>query len=176
MENELGSLLENVRYVVLGLFDGVLTSLGIVIASYYSGAVIEYAIKAGLAGGIAVSLSNGFGAFFAEEAEMGKRLRLIEKDMFRELKGTRVYRRYRRSVRLSLITHSMSTFGGAVLLLTVFLITKSVYVTTGTMFLVLFLLGCYIGKWGYSHFLFSGFKLVAIGSFIFLISLLLGSF
>jgi len=169
-------LFENLRYVVLGIFDGVLTALGVVIASYYSGSEIEQAIKAGLAGGLAVALSNGFGAFFAEEAEMGKRVKMLERGLFRDLKDTVIYERFRRTVRLSLVTHSLSTLFGTLLLLGVFYISGSVYVTTGAMLAVLFLLGCFIGKWGYSSFVISGVKLVVIGAFVFIVSLFLGSF
>lgn len=170
------SLFEELRYVVLGLFDGVLTALGIVVASHFSGASIEQVLDAGLAGGLAVSLSNGFGAYFAEEAEMGKKLRLIEKDVFRDLKGTKIYERYRKSVHRSLLTHSLSTLLGSVILLSVFCLTQNIYVTSGAMFVILFLLGSFIGKWGYSHIIISGLKLVGVGALVAVLSLLLGAF
>lgn len=176
MEVSVESLFEELRYVVLGLFDGVLTALGIVVASHFSGASIGQVLDAGLAGGFAVSLSNGFGAYFAEEAEMGKRLKLIEKGVFRELRGTKIYERYRKSVHRSLITHSLSTFLGSVILLSVFCLTENIYITSGAMFIILFLLGSFIGKWGYSHILISGLKLVGVGALVATLSLLLGSF
>jgi VIT1/CCC1 family predicted Fe2+/Mn2+ transporter len=58
------------RYFVIGFFDGVLTVLGMIMGAHLSGgATSEIVISAGIATGLALGISSGWGAYEAEKIE-----------------------------------------------------------------------------------------------------------
>ena len=75
------------RYIALGSLDGILAVMGVTLAA--SGVVtsVDYIYPTlvigitGLSGGVALSLSNAFGAFIGERAEEFRNIRELEHKM-----------------------------------------------------------------------------------------------
>jgi predicted membrane protein (TIGR00267 family) len=78
------------RYVALGTMDGILAVMGVTLtASGVAGAagveITNFAVGlTGLAGGIALAMSNAFGSFIGERAEEVRTIRELEQKMMLE--------------------------------------------------------------------------------------------
>ncbi|MCW1296412.1 MAG: VIT1/CCC1 transporter family protein [Candidatus Parvarchaeota archaeon] len=68
------------RNFARGITDGILTSLGLLIGTYYSGST-RIMLTVVLAGGLANSISNFTGAFIGETAELYRRIHQIKRDI-----------------------------------------------------------------------------------------------
>lgn len=70
------------RYFVIGFFDGVLTILGMIMGAHLSGqATSGIIISAGIATGLALGISSGWGAYEAERIEQTIMMREKQKAM-----------------------------------------------------------------------------------------------
>ncbi len=70
------------RYFVIGFFDGVLTILGMIMGAHLSGqATSQIIISAGIATGLALGISSGWGAYEAEKIEQTIMMREKQKAM-----------------------------------------------------------------------------------------------
>jgi predicted membrane protein (TIGR00267 family) len=73
------------RYFVIGFFDGVLTILGMIMGAHLSGqATSGIIISAGIATGLALGISSGWGAYEAEKIEQTITMREKQKAMLLE--------------------------------------------------------------------------------------------
>lgn len=82
------------RYILINGFDGILTILGIVIASFVGGFKEPKLILFPVFGAtIAMAISGSFGALFAELAEQKKQLKELEKHLLSSLKNTHLEKR-----------------------------------------------------------------------------------
>ena len=91
MAAEMHDLLPIVRrYFVIGAFDGALTIMGVILGAYAVGELTsQLVIVAGIAAGVALSVSSAVGAYEAERIESALQHKEIEKAMLCQVEGTR---------------------------------------------------------------------------------------
>lgn len=158
-----------VRYLIRGLIDGSLSTLGVVIgASVAIGLSPEAAriiIAAGIGGGIANGLSNIVGAFAAEKTVAHKEIEGIERAMLKRgsIRGSRLYERVRRRILSSGATDGLATIGGSIVPVLPFFILPALSALGWSVAVVLgllFCLGIYIGRVSRENLALSGIKMV----------------
>jgi predicted membrane protein (TIGR00267 family) len=162
-----------VRYIVRGLIDGSLSTLGIVLGASIGGDP-KVIMAAGLGGGIANSISNLLGALTGEKAGVMIKLAKYEKAMVGcdvNLKDTKVYEKEKKRIWKAGIFDAIATFFGSVLPVMPFLfvpfglinlpaaILSSIVLTVS----LLFALGIYLGKLSKENILWAGTKMAIFG-------------
>jgi len=81
------------RYVIINTFDGALTILGIIAASWFAGITDpQFLILPSLGAGIAMCVSGVWGAYAAESAELKREIKALEKHLVRSLTNTHIQR------------------------------------------------------------------------------------
>ena len=159
------------RYIIRGLIDGSLSTLGIVIGA--QSASIGVIIAAGLGGGLANGLSNILGALTAEKTETELKITEIQKAMVigPELRNTYFYKRMQMLTILSGIYDGIATIIGSIVPLIPFLFSliikfdKTIALTLSIFLTItlLFLIGCYLGVVSRTNLIISGIKMVIAG-------------
>jgi len=163
------------RMFVTNSFDGLLSSLGVILGSYISGASNPMNYVGGVAGAaFAMGFFSGFVAtYMSERAERIRELRETERAMLHSLRGS-IYEKAARLVPLYVAL--WSGFGAIVLPLIAVLpfivgellglnvsIRSLVYASAAIILLELFLLGAYLGHISGENKLVSGLRLALIG-------------
>lgn len=171
--------LENfdIRYVIRGLIDGSLSSLGVVIGA--SSGDVSIIVAAGIGGGVANGISNILGALTAERAVLEGKRSSQEKVLLKEagsLKKTSFYKEALNKTAISGIGDGVSTAFGSIIPVIPFLfldkqtaIIVAILITLST----LFILGIFIGKISKENLAISGFKMVIGGLLVTLISFII---
>lgn len=175
------------RYIALGTLDGVLAVMGVTLAAagvasagglHISNFVVGLT---GLSGGIALSLSNAFGAFIGERAEEYRNIRELEHNMMLQegkLDDTVIHKRAERKVYMSMFTHGFSSIIGASVPISSFLIltdrTTAMISTIILSFTALVILGVYLGRVSRESLLRTSIEIVIIGIIITIVSFLFG--
>ncbi len=159
------------RYFIRGLIDGSLSTLGVVIGA--SGAAPVIVVTAGLGGGVANSLSNLFGAFTAESAEVERELSDMERSMLTEghLRDTSLHYGMRKRVFSSGLSDGVATFTGAIIPVIPFLLVFvlgftnqiALLLSISTTVILLFFLGVHLGMVSKRNIALSGLKMALIG-------------
>lgn len=161
----------NSRYIMRGLIDGALSTLGVIIgASSANPAII---ITAGLGGGVANGLSNILGAFTAEKARIEQEISELEKAMLKDgtLRETTIYEEAKKLTIVGGLSDGLSTIVGSIIpvspfiLMYIFGYTREmamVFSIVATIFL-LFFLGIYIGRLSKENIAVAGIKMAVIG-------------
>jgi len=155
------------RYVVRGLIDGSLSTLGVVIGA--SGGETSIIIAAGIGGGIANGISNILGALTAERAIIEEEREKKEKSLLignGNLKGTHEYQYKLNKTMYSGTYDGLSTCVGAVIpVIPFFIFDQSTALIMAIAFTLLILLGLgiFIGKLSRDNLLISGLKMVLGG-------------
>ncbi|ENN95806.1 hypothetical protein J422_05688 [Methanocaldococcus villosus KIN24-T80] len=153
-----------VRYIIRGLIDGTLSTLGVVIGA--SGADSHIIISAGLGGGLANGLSNILGAFTAEKASLERERINMERKLVKNhgyLKKSLIYKNALKDTMICGVIDGISTTLGSALPVLPFFFLKpnvALYVAIGITVGLLFLLGIFIGKISKENLLISGTKMV----------------
>ncbi|AWS00649.1 hypothetical protein DFR87_08520 [Metallosphaera hakonensis JCM 8857 = DSM 7519] len=128
------------RYLILGAFDGVLLSLGILVSANLAKApqnVTELSVISGI---IAVSISSAWNSLIVEAKERRLEFDRLERQMMRSLKGSVYDYGMKITIVLSVLSHGLSPFLGLISLLTT-VVTRNVAYGTFVSLLELFLLG-----------------------------------
>ncbi|MFP3204787.1 MAG: hypothetical protein RXS23_05060 [Metallosphaera yellowstonensis] len=115
------------RYLILGAFDGVLVSLGILVSSSFAGAsdkVITISIVTAL---VAVAISSAWNSLIVELKERRLEFARLEKQMMKSLRGSIYDYGMRMTVVLSVLAHGVSPFLGLLSLLAFHLTGNTVY-------------------------------------------------
>lgn len=175
------------RYIALGSLDGILTVLSIsltaAILGISSGGNVNPSTVGltGLSGGIAIALSNGFGSYVGEEAEEVKIIRDLENRMIlkeRKLDDTIIHQQAKYRVYLSMLTHGSASFMGSFIPSIPFFIIGDIYtavtVTLVVCFIMLTVLGCYLGKISKESMSKTALKIISVGVLIVILSYMLG--
>lgn len=174
------------RYVALGSLDGILTVLSISLTAalmgIYGGHVNTWAVGlTGLSGGIAIALSNGFGSYVGEHAEEGKIIRDLESKMIlkeRKLDDTVIHEQAKYRVFMSMLTHGSASFLGSFIPSIPFFIFSNIYTaisaTLIVSFVMLTVLGCYLGKIAKESMSKTAIEIIGVGVLIVIISYLMG--
>ena len=160
--------MSSIRYIVRGLIDGSLSTLGVVLGAAISGDPL-IVVSAGLGGGIANGLSNILGALSAERAGVMIKLKKSEDHMVGHnvnLKETEIYKKERKIVMRSGLYDGISTTMGAILPVAPFYLfdfTSAIYASVILTLALLFIIGIYIGKLSRENLVFAGAKMAAFG-------------
>ncbi|ABO35216.1 protein of unknown function DUF125, transmembrane [Methanococcus maripaludis C5] len=155
------------RYVVRGLIDGSLSTLGVVIGA--SGGETSIIVAAGIGGGIANGISNILGALTAERAMIEEEREKKEKSLLignGNLKGTHEYQYKINKTMYSGTYDGLSTCLGAVIPVIPFFVFDpgfALIIAVALTLLILLGLGIFIGKLSRDNLITSGLKMVLGG-------------
>ncbi len=176
-------ILHHTRYIILGMMDGVLIILSLLLASLLSPEVSSaQLIKLSLAVGVGIFMSDFLGAYYAETAEVHRKFASMERRMGVKggyFVGTRLHESEQTSVWQGALTNSFSALLGCVipaLPLIVFHGATAVYTSIYIALAMLFILGAYLGRLSKENILASGLKLIIITLLIVLFNVLIGKY
>ncbi|MBS7655352.1 VIT1/CCC1 transporter family protein [Candidatus Bathyarchaeota archaeon] len=160
------------RYFFMNMFDGALTTLGIIMGAYFSGAYLKAIIGAAFGAGIAMGLSGFSGAYITEKAEKLKKLNELKKAMLTDLNNSIHEKSVELTAFVAAIIDGLSPVLAVTLSVTPFLLTLvnlisvheafyfSLIIITG----LLFAMGAFLGKISKESFILSGVKMMLIGA------------
>jgi len=165
------------RYFAMNAFDGVLTTLGVIvggsIAHVHSAHQI---ISVGLGAAVAMGVSGFYGSYLIERAERDRSLRELEDVTLTSLGDSDIAAASTYATIVIALVDGVSPFIAAMLvLLPFFLVDISAAYPTGVAiaFVELFLLGLFLGRVSRQRLLWSGIKLAMAGLLCVVISALL---
>lgn len=156
------------RYFTMNTFDGVLAILGITMASFIVGFDDrKIIITTSIAAAIAIGVSGFYGAYFTERAERRRVIKGIEEKTSVRLRGTQFEKAHRFATLELALIDCIAPFAAAIIILIPFLAgvqMKAAYYTAFTIsFVMLFLLGIFLGKVSKENIVLSGFKMAIAG-------------
>ncbi len=168
------------RYFAVNGFDGVITSIGILVGNYII-RVTEYkhVIIAGSAIIISLGVSGVWSAYNSETAERKRELDDLEESTLHNLDKTIISRAQKFAAVVLAAANGLSPVVTAFIPLIPFLFGKYVpinicYYSGFTLaFLILFGIGLFLGKISRSNLIVSGIKMLVAGGFCIALSLLL---
>lgn len=168
--------LEDIRYIILGMTDGILAVLGIVIGAFVMNATTKLIIGAGLGGALALAMTNTLGSYFAETTVEYGKLVEIEESMIRDLRGTILEKEISmRVLRSSIIHGSFSFIGSMVPLLPIVLLKDyEIYISIVLSMASLAILGYISGKVSKMNLIISCIRMVGLGILVAFITSLIG--
>ncbi|MBN2454005.1 hypothetical protein JXB11_00505, partial [Candidatus Woesearchaeota archaeon] len=172
------------RYFVLNAFDGVLTSLGILIGTFLAN--VENAtivVSATVGAAIALSFSGVWGAYLTENAERGKELKELERILYTKLKKTKLGRATRAASIILALVNGVAPFTAVLVIISPFFFAGSfagindVYYTSFSIaFLILASLGAFLGRISKENIFNSAAKMVLVGIACVIVITLVGKF
>jgi len=160
------------RAFVNNAFDGALTILGILMGNIVLGEVQpRIIIGTGLSACLAMGMSGAFGRYVSERAERKRALRQIESYMFTDLTGSILERESEKKVLLISLVDGLSPALAAVIPLLPFFLAHATLISVGTGlvmsflldFLVLFILGAFLGRISGENVVLHGALVVGVG-------------
>ncbi len=160
------------RYIVMNSFDGVLTILGIVIATLVAGALeANIVIISSIGVIIATGVSGIWGGYSAETAERKRSIKLLERHLLRDLSKTQIESKYNQmSLMMGLANGLSSTIVSFILIIPFFLaqlnfITKmdAYFYSILLIVIALFVLGYFIGTIAKEKKLIHGIEMIGAG-------------
>ncbi len=168
------------RYFAINGFDGVITSIGVLVGNYII-KVTEYrhVIIAGAAICISLGVSGVWSAYSSETAERRKELDDLEESTLHNLDETIISHAQKFAVKVLAAVNGLSPVVMAFIPLTPFLFGKYIpinicyYSGFALAFLILFGIGLFLGKISRSNLVVSGLKMLVAGGFCIILSLLL---
>jgi len=171
------------RYFVMNSFDGVMTSLGVTLGSFFSGIRDpRFVLAAGVGAAIAMFFSGFMGTLMTERAERTRKLKELEKSLLRELNNTLQERAEVVASFFSAAIDGISPLLTSVFVLLPFMMSLwgiideffAFYLSFSFAFVTLFLLGTVLGKISRENILVYGGEMLIAGLAVVLISMLLG--
>ena len=168
------------RYFAINGFDGVITSLGVLLGNYIIG-VTEYknVIIAGTAICISLGVSGVWSAYNSETAERRRELDDLEESTLHNLDETIISDAQKFATRILAAVNGLSPVLMAFIPLVPFIFGKYIpinicyYSGFAIAFLILFGVGLFLGKISRSNLIVSGIKMLLAGGFCVALSLLL---
>jgi predicted membrane protein (TIGR00267 family) len=168
------------RYFAVNGFDGVITSIGILLGNYIIG-VNEYTnvIIAGAAICISLGVSGVWSAYNSETAERRRELDDLEESTLHNLDKTIIYDAQKFATKVLAAVNGLSPVLMAFVPLTPFIFGKYIpinicyYIGFAIAFSILFSIGLFLGKISRSNLIISGIKMLLAGGFCVILSLLL---
>lgn len=171
------------RYFVLDAFDAALTTLGIVMGSYFAGlAQARIILIAGLGAGAAMGVSGALGAYMSERAERTRSLKELEKALFASLQHTVIADASRTAVIFITAVKALAPFSitlvclSPLVLSVLGLVTLStaVWASLGVSVATVFSMGVFLGKISGTSKVVNGAMSLLAGVFIVLLVYLIG--
>jgi predicted membrane protein (TIGR00267 family) len=168
------------RYFAMNAFDGVLTSLGILVGAFVGG--VEQAstvISVVAAAAASMGVSGAYGSYLIERAERGRALRELEESTLSRLRDTDIGAASRYASVVIGIIDGLSPAIASAIILTPFFVVGSghvhaaFYAGGAIAFVELFGLGMFLGRVSRQSLIFAGLKLVVAGVVSLGLSLLL---
>lgn len=166
------------RYIVLNSFDGALTMLGIIIASFFAGVTEARIVFApGLGAAIALCVSGIWGAYATESAETKRSTKELEKHMMKKLHGTLfVKKKYKMAIKIAII-NGLTPLLVSLAILSPFLaaqmgllqMAQAYYASLAIVTFLLFLFGAFSGSVAKENPFMHGFRMLLAGLVIGLI-------
>ena len=170
------------RYFAMNAFDGVLTTIGILMGNFMAGVQDpRIVVSTGLATSVAMGISGLWGAYLTESAERQRELSDLSRVTLVDLSDTRIGRASRLAVVVVAVVDGLSPALAALLVLIPFFAAGAFsstqwvyYAALGTALLTLFGLGLFLGRVSRQNLILFGVKTVVAGIISILISYLLG--
>ena len=170
------------RYFAMNAFDGVLTSLGILVGAFVGGVEQAGAVVSVVAAAAAsMGVSGAYGSFLIERAERGRALRELEESTLSRLHDTDIGAASRYASVVIAVIDGLSPAIASAIILIPFLaggrghLHAAYYAGGGIAFVELFLLGIFLGRVSRERLIVSGLKLVVAGVISLGLSLLLNA-
>jgi predicted membrane protein (TIGR00267 family) len=160
------------RAFVNNAFDGALTLLGILMGNIILGELHpKTVISTGFSACLAMGMSGAFGRYFSERAERKRVLRQMESYMFTDLSGSILEQDSKKKVILISLVDGLSPALAAAVPLIPFLLAQAMILPVGASiiasftldFLVLFILGVFLGRISGENTLLHGALMVVVG-------------
>ena len=168
------------RYFAMNGFDGTLTALGICLAAYFTNIENPALVLAtGLGAAVAMGISGVWGAYFAEKAERTKQVRELEEATLSKLRGTKIGRAATAATLIVALVDGLAPFLAAIIVLSPVFFAYSLGARTaylasiGIAFVLLFLLGAFLGSLSRENIFKYGFIMTIAGIVITLLNFLL---
>jgi predicted membrane protein (TIGR00267 family) len=167
------------RYFAMNAFDGVLTTLGVLVGSYLGHAHSSHQVVAvGLAAAVAMGISGFYGSYLIERAERDRSLRELEDVTLSSLEDSDIAAASTYATIVIACVDGVSPFIAAALVLAPFLVgfssLHSAYIAgVAIAFVELFALGIFLGRVSRQRLLWSGMKLAVAGVLCLVLSALL---
>lgn len=170
------------RYFAMNAFDGVLTTIGVLVGNYLAGVRdVLIPIRIGVATSIAMGVSGLWGAYLTETAERNRDMKELEKVSLIEQDDTKIGRASRVAVIIVSIVDGLAPFLAAlVVLIPLFLnplyqnAVLSYALAIGVALVSLFGLGMFLGKVSKRNMLTYGLRTLIAGLVAIGINFLLG--
>jgi predicted membrane protein (TIGR00267 family) len=170
------------RYFAMNAFDGVLTSLGIIVGAFVGGVQQAGAVVSVVAAAAAsMGVSGAYGSFLIERAERGRALRELEESTLSRLHDTQIGAASRYASIVIAVIDGLSPAIASAMILIPFLVAggghlhAAFYAGGAIAFVELFLLGMFLGRISRERLIFAGLKLVVAGVISLGLSLLLNA-
>jgi predicted membrane protein (TIGR00267 family) len=167
------------RYFAMNAFDGVLTTLGVLIGGYVAKVQSKHQIVAvGLGAAVAMGVSGFYGSYLIERAERDRSLRELEDVTLSSLEDSDIAAASTYATIVIALVDGLSPFIAAILVLMPFLvgtvaIHTAYFVGVVIAFAELFLLGLFLGRVSRQRLIWSGVKLSVAGVLCVVLSVLL---
>lgn len=156
------------RYFALNSFEGVLTALGIILASYFAGIHSnQLLIISCLGAAIAIAISGFYGAYTTEKSERAGKLKSLEKSLGINLKKTRFEDAHKFAILVLAFIEGFSPFFLTLLMIIPFFVFTNglaYYVSFAIAMVLLFGLGIFLGKVSKNSLIASGIKMLFAGA------------
>ena len=158
------------RYFAMNSFDGILTIMGMLIGQYMAHINDPHIIiTTGFAASIAMGISGTWGTYLTEEAERKKKLKELGQHTLRELHTTKIARAEKVATLIVSLIDGLSPFAAAFIVILPFFFVPSILINTAFFisfaiaFLLLILLGGYLGHISQENIFINGGKMAFAG-------------
>jgi predicted membrane protein (TIGR00267 family) len=160
------------RYFVMNSFDGSMTILGIILGAYIVRVNnVAWIISTGIGAAIAMGISGVFGAYLTEEAERARIVHSLEKAMLKKLDKTIIGRSARFATIWTALIDGISPLLAALVCLSPLFLTfvnfiaiaDAIFLSIVTTFVVLFMLGVFLGRTSRKNVFIHGMKMLLAG-------------
>ena len=170
------------RYFAMNAFDGVLTTIGVLMGNFTAGVVDpQIVVSTGLATSVAMGVSGLWGAYLTESAERNRELDELSRYTLVDLSDSRIGRASRLAVVAVAVVDGISPALAALLVLIPFFLSGlftsirwTYFSSLGTALLALFGLGLFLGYVSRKNLLPFGVKTILAGIISIVISFFLG--
>jgi predicted membrane protein (TIGR00267 family) len=166
--SEVGAILR--RYFALNAFDGVLTTLGVLMGSLLGGVTERGTIVTlVLTTAIGMSVSGFYGSYLVERAERGRALKELEGSTLSSLEDTDISAASHYAAVVVAIVDGASPFAAAALCTIPFWFGSALpvrteyYLALGVAFLLMFLLGAFLGYVSRERLVLAGLRFMIAG-------------
>ncbi|MCD6371787.1 MAG: VIT1/CCC1 transporter family protein [Candidatus Aenigmarchaeota archaeon] len=166
------------RYFVMNSFDGILTTIGILLGSFISNSIVPgLIIRVVLATGIAMLVSGFFGTLMTEFSERKREIKTLEKAMIKKFRNSILQKSAIKISIISALVDGSSPLLASLLSIIPFFFSfpplTSFYISLGISTIFLFVIGVYLSKISEENLLIGGIKMLSIGVLVTFLILLL---